>query len=60
MTYNKAIMLLQQEIDSPGTVFYQDLRTAQTKGIEALEYCRIIRQFPHLAEEISLPPDSED
>ena len=60
MTYNKAITLLQQDIDDPGSVDIMDLNKAEELGIEALEYCRIIRQFPHLADEIPLPPDSED
>ena len=60
MTYNEAIKLLEREIDRPGSIPLPNLHKALDKGIEAIQYCRIIRQFPHLADKISLPPDSDD
>lgn len=37
MNLDKAIELLQQDLDDPGSVVIEDLNTAQELGIEALQ-----------------------
>ena len=52
MTIDEAILLLQRDIDNPGSVYIEDLNTAGQLGIEALRQIKQIRAY---AKELYLP-----
>ena len=60
MTINKAIEILQQDLDDPGSVDISDLNTAQQLGIEALKREKEWRQRYEPLNPQLLPGETED
>ena len=59
MTLDEAIMLLQQEVDNPGSVFYNDLCKAQKLGIAALQLIAAMGECPYCHVPFHLPGETE-
>ena len=60
MKLEKAIELLKQDLDDPGSVDYNDRAAAQELGIEALKYVLEIRGLGHVFTIPPLPGETED
>ena len=60
MKLEKAIELLQQDLDEPGSVDYDDRATAQELGIEAMKAILKLRHFPFPEELLKLPGETQD
>jgi hypothetical protein len=60
MTIEKAIELLNQDLDDPGSVDFGDLRIAQRLGIEALKRIKKCRQADPQQIDNFLPGETEE
>ena len=59
MTLEKAIQLLQMDLNDPGSCNYGDRAKAQEMSIEALKRLRTLRAEPYLQAQALLPSETE-
>jgi len=60
MTIEKAIELIQQDLDDPGSVDIMDLHEAQRMSIEALKRLKDIRHFGEFGAVHPLPGETKE
>jgi hypothetical protein len=60
MTIEKAIELLQKDLDDPGSVDILDLNHAQELAIEALGFIKRHSAFLHLSDITPLPGETKE
>jgi len=60
MTLEKAMELIQQDLDDPGSVDIMDLHEAQRLGIEAMRFIKRHSIFLHLSGITPLPGETKE
>ena len=59
MTIDKAIEILRNDIDSPGSVAIEDINEAEQLGIEALHRCQELKKYTARDAYIPLPGETK-